>query len=151
MSALERLKAKIAYASAVPFVGSVGDQGTHVSEIDDPASVGFVGGSRTPVSVISNPDQAIVGSAGDQGMGVSGFQTETSSENPIPHPPTEPTEVTDYQTNMNACWICSGRETVGRMFLAVCSDIPGRHHWMHADCWPKHVQRCTAQREGSPS
>lgn len=101
-----------------------------------------------PLVPLALPPSEAIGTNG--AIGTAAGETIWPAEDPIgtngaigTHPA--------IQTNVNACWVCSGRETVGRMFLAVCSDIPGRHHWMHSACWPEHVRRCTAQREGSPS
>ena len=91
-----------------------------------------------PLVPIAPPTHSPIGTNG--AIGTASEETSQASDPPIGTNGAIGTRPA-IQTNVNACWVCSGRETVGRMFLAVCSDIPGEHHWMHdGACWKRHVQ-----------
>lgn len=146
MSALERLKARLAKSPTTPFVG-------------------FEGGSITGFPRKDDLKLAFDGFEGNLSEGGSRISTSSGSKSKseicLPDPPSKPSEgralpdtdatndlvrtAVSTQTNVNACWVCAGRETLGRMFIAVCSD-GASHFWMHADCWPEHVSRIAAAR-----
>ena len=50
------------------------------------------------------------------------------------------------QADPNRCHVCGEREAADRLFIAVLTDRPGAHHWLHAACHPEHSRRCAERR-----
>lgn len=73
----------------------------------------------------------------------------------VPTVPTVPTQKDDFrsfsdptapQADPNRCHVCGEREMADRLFIAVLTDRPGAHHWLHADCHDEHMRRCAERR-----
>ena len=129
MNYLARLKAMIAEQAPQP-INPPNTFTVPTAKTDRGAFVGFVGTAGrdffSKIRPIQEPTELTEGVA-------------TSN-------PTDNSQVHQPQADPNRCHVCGERENVEAPFIAVLTEVPEAHHWLHAGCHDEHIRRCAERR-----